>query len=1363
MSKNPNRKLFAFLPIILFLWGGLVPIHAVLLADSVTSSRTLQQVANTIQSSTDTGVFQISFSTYKNINQFKLDAPTARIDSLIFQRTPKQESDSAINVDATLFDIKATKGTVVLRGLAFNLTKPKSVLIAGSELGKENLHLVIDSCFIYADTLDGVFLSWAAGNAGTIEIRHSFFVSKTGTVLTKLSLSGGKVVLQNNLFNFPGVLAPTVALNADIKSNTFNRTQLSLLGDLSFGIPTFNFSRNFIAHHGNASAIGSPNYWFGSFSGMANSEATILNNRIYNTWKGFNLLDNVPFTNNITNQFLDTLPGKRSTELWDWYTTIDSIAGFSSGTSARKIAYNVFPDSITFPWTGPSLTGKVFFKSALFPRQMAPSTNSKPILSNLTILANPTLRFFQPAAGPVHFGPFQVDSISVAVKPSSGHPVLLASDSSTGVYKPQPPHSYDSNVPVSMFTNTLASARYFFLSFLGNTARGINITPTTTGKDDSLVFEKVDSAGYTTVGLNGYCTMCTNDLRYLKRNIRFRTTATLKDSLTFGLKDTLPPFRSESLFWMLEKPFHLIKAQKTSGPNRKVYAKILADSSFDAFLVEKLSVPKGGVTFTVPDGTVRAEADSGYQITLDSLAAIDKIHYGQSTHAYGYSAQGRLPGDSVTLHLKWKPDQEAFQDSLGTIKPLSLVPDTAGFVKIALKPSDTGKTYFLAVKYNILADSLYNGPIEGGVILTNFTSSTAAKSKFVDLSSTIQNNTWKYHDTAFKSSRFLAGKEFKTNGANPKQPWDMTFTVNGATHRDSVEAWWSDGKAWTQIISPKPVFLTGSSSNFQVKNIPDSARYIVAVERLPPPETYVSDTVSWANNILHVTVAYKGDSLNKSIDQYCVELKSIDQNGQTVVPACDPKPIGTPADIKLNANTAYIYLIQYFSKGVRYGIPSYQTLEGPSWDRSIVLPPALSLQPKNFWHLVGFPFAGTLAKSIVKDETIPIAKDILDTIVVMHIENANGKQKVETLKGWNEVGFNSGDAFLMGGTQAFNLKMNPEAKFLPLGVVRMPLDSGWHFLANPFPTTLKTNKIRSVKWGAARFWKLVPPATDSSQPYRWDTTGSLKAFSGYAYHTRTNDTLIFDLFADSVPPNPLPKISSWPTLIKVAVLMPTTSSQMYLTTQSSEQSIPYFPAPGAGVELRLGGGQGFLLKAIPNLQAMDEPLTIRAMQDGYAAFSVGLSAELLYAANVRIRLIDLGTGKVYAEPELADLPLFKGSHNYRLLMGTAAFVEERVTGFLNEIPQSIGLSQNYPNPTRGVTRFLFAWPAIQSQERHAVLQILDTRGRELHKVPLEHIQVGRQELTLDFKNWKPGIYLYRLTVFGDGRTTHLQKRMLIAP
>ncbi len=1363
MIKNPNRILFAFLPIILFFWSGLVPIHAVLLADSVTSSRTLQQVANTIQSSTDTGVFQISFSTYKNINQFKLDAPSARIDSLIFQRNPKQESDSAINVDATLFDIKGTKGTVVLRGLAFNLTKPKSVLIAGSELGKENLHLVIDSCFIYADTLDGVFLSWAAGNAGTIEIRHSFFVSKTGTVVTKLSLSGGKVVLQNNLFNFPGVVAPTVAINADIKSNTFNRTQLTLSGDPSLGIPTYNFNRNLIAHHGTVSAIGSPLHYFAYISGLNNTDAVAQNNHLYKTWTRFNLLDTLPFSNSNSNQMVDTIVGKPSTELWNWYTSTDTLSGFPNGTTARKIAYNVFPDSITFPWTGPSNSGKVFFKSALFPRQMAPSTSSKPILSNLTILANPTLRFFQPAAGPVHFGPFQVDSISVAVKPSSGHPVLLASDSSTGVYKPQPQHSSTTNDPVSMYTNTLASARYFFLSFFGNTARGTNIVPTSElGKDDSLVFEKVDSAGYTTFYADPSCSLCTNNLRYLKCSFHFRTTATLKDSMTFGLKDSIPPFRSDSLFWMLDAPGRLVNARKTSGINRKVYAKVLAESSFTAFLVEKLSVPKGGVTFNVPDGTVRAEADFGYQITLDSLAVIDKIHYGQSTHAYGYSAQGRLPGDSLTLRLKWKPDQEAFRDSLGKIRPLSLVPDTAGMVKIALKPSDTGKTYFLAVKYNILADSLYNGAIEGGVVLANFKSSTAAKSKFVELSSTVLNNAWLYHDSAFKSTLFLSGKEFKTNGANPVQHWDMTFTVNGATHRDSVEAWWSDGKVWTQIISPKPVFLTGSSNDFQVKNIPDSARYIVAVERLPPPETYVSDTVSWANNILHVTVIYKRDSLNKSIDQYCVELKSIDHNGQTVVPACDPKPIGTPADIKLNANTAYIYQIQYFSKGVQYGNPSYQTLKGPSWDRSIVLPTALSLKPKNFWHLVGFPFAGTLAKSIVKDETIQLAKGILDTIVVMHIENANGKQKVDTLKGWSAAGFNSGDAFLIGGTRSFNLKMDPESNFLPLGVVRMPLDSGWHFLTNPFPTTLATNKIRSVKWGAARFWELVPP-TDSSQLYRWDFTGSLKAFSGYAYHTRTSDTLIFDLFADSVPTNPLPKTSSWPTLIKVAVLMPTTSSQMYLTTQSSEQSIPYFPAPGAGVELRLGGGQGFLLKAIPNLQAMDEPLTIRAMQDGHAAFSVGLSPELLSAANVRIRLIDLGTGKVYVESELADLPLFKGSHNYRLLMGTAAFVEERITGFLNEMPQSIGLSQNYPNPTRGVTRFLFAWPAIQSQERHAVLQILDTRGRELRKVPLEHIQVGRQELTLDFKNWKPGIYLYRLTVFGDGQITRLQKRMLIAP
>jgi hypothetical protein len=136
----------------------------------------LKLVPGQLKTAPEVGTHTIEFAYYKDPGQFKLDKPSANVQVLQLQRSIT-DSDAVIKVDSTFIDIgNMTTGTLVLRGLAFKMMNPKSVLIAGFDNARPNHDLLIDSCFVFGDSVEGSFLSWL-GNAGSrVEIRNSWFV-----------------------------------------------------------------------------------------------------------------------------------------------------------------------------------------------------------------------------------------------------------------------------------------------------------------------------------------------------------------------------------------------------------------------------------------------------------------------------------------------------------------------------------------------------------------------------------------------------------------------------------------------------------------------------------------------------------------------------------------------------------------------------------------------------------------------------------------------------------------------------------------------------------------------------------------------------------------------------------------------------------------------------------------------------------------------------------------------------------------------------------------------------------------------------------------------------------------------------------
>ncbi|MEO6096930.1 MAG: hypothetical protein ABIW76_15140, partial [Fibrobacteria bacterium] len=708
------------------------------------------------------GEHVIEFQSYTGVGLFKLLGPIPNLQTLTFTRS-SQDSANVINVDSTLFDLKNLPGTqVVLRGLAFKLANPKAVLIAGSETGKGNGTLIIDSCFIYADSLDGSFLTWLT-DTSRVEIRRSFFVTRNAKPATRINLSAGNILLANTLFNFPGALQATVTgKGVEIVSNVFNRTQMKLTGDpIGAGAeqPKITCNQNLVAFKPAQDAFvpGTPDIWFLSHQGFNTVSDVRINRQLNEGWKGFEIQPTRPdsiWASSSTNIRLNktALTGKSDTTAWDWYLSAADAAtglnltGLETGDYKRTQPYNVLPGRMSFAWTLPKGLFTVHFQSGPFPRHIKLDSISDPQLDS-AFIKTPTLRQVLPSGNrgvnALHFGAVQVDSIVYQVKALHGVPLLVANNAEGNPSLQNPPGT--SNQTQTVFINRVPAARRFILTNVGNTPRGINVTmeriSSAMGSADTVLFSKVDSAGQSNFQALGLLDPAAK-VRDLDRVIAFHTTASISGTVTFGSTLNIAPYRPDSLRWY----FPAIGASATgayrvavkgTGTNANRYLDTInfataAKPDFRAHLVELLSVPRGSSSLSIKDGSIDASSVNGYQWTVDSLPPPDEVRYGKSTNGYRFRWISRGNADIIKLNLKGSADLQAWVSVPGKIDTLHDQPDSNGVFHINIALTDSGKTFFLALKYNVLAGQPASEQLEGapGAKVFNLTSSTSGRLNF---------------------------------------------------------------------------------------------------------------------------------------------------------------------------------------------------------------------------------------------------------------------------------------------------------------------------------------------------------------------------------------------------------------------------------------------------------------------------------------------------------------------------------------------------------------------------------------------------------------------------------------------------------
>jgi len=1333
----------------------------------ITGGYDLNALSSSLSSSNK--ILNVRIDNYASPGELKITSAANTLDTILLQRF-SPDSDGVIKVDSTFIDAKGFTGTLILKNLAFRLTKPKSVLIAGFDLNQPNNHLMLDSCTLYADTLDGLFLSWQGDTASRVDIRNSWFVARGSTTNTaSIQIATGSVTLSNCLFNFAGTInGSSISKRFDAFSNTANRVQFKLSGNPVGGVdPGYSFAQNLIAFHGTVNTLGGDPFYVVNALGFSDPRSSIQGNRMYSVWKGFDAPTGTKGKAGVT---IDSLyDGKLSSELWDWYTDAkDPSTGLLSGNSTLR-RYNVLPGKTFVDTLIGTDSLRVTFKSADFPRMLRWNMGAAPDLLDSA---------YRPLAllpGRLSFGPFQVDSIRDNAIAEYGKPILL--DQSAGnLFLPQASTSRFKGP--SVFQNRTPQARVYALVDSGNTPRGFAVEPVLASaeKFEHIRFSRVVEAGETVLKSSTDESM-PDSLRYLKRVFGFGTSANANGQVTFSSKlNTTMPWSKPTegaWFWYWKAKDTLIPAT-TSGViwgDSLLYGTFSyqnQDSSFIAYLVEKLSVHVGATAKAISGATLLSGSAAGYQLYMDTLV-VDPYRFGSPTRGYKFTWTGRGASDTLFLILKAPvPEAQVYVQvpSKADAVLLPLAADSLGNFRIPIGPDDSGKTFFAGVKYNVLAATPFNG-IVNAVSVSGLYSTTPGMLAYRDLSQADAQKLGSNKESVFQNTRYLGGKLDASMGLNVTRDYTVALGITKPLTSDTAETWALEGGTWVNITAMANVIGDTDRVLIRYSSQQPLPMDIVVLERFKAPDDYFNPVLDPRIDSLLFSLSSKMPGTTNPVVAYCLEVNSLGVKGERNQGQCVQLDPTQPTKLPIQANTAYAYRIVYFVGADTATVRLPQPLVYPpqfGWDVKAAIQGNLELValPQGQWHLVAVPAVDTSLKALLDSSSRTDTGKVRDTTMVLGFQSLpTGEAKFDSLQRYDTYHMGGSRAILLASSHPLTLTVNhlPSSPRKSLKPEVLATNAGWNLIGNPFPVTLGKNCIKPQKPHPVRWWQLIYDGNVAGK-YRWDSTLlAVPPLRGFAYYSPQAETLTIDP-SDTTPPAPVAhaKIAAGSGRIRIGIESPWGGSSMALVRGAGEYPVRYLPMPASALELRVGGDGGYFLKPLDNLDRVDEPMEIRSSREGTVRFVLGEGGQTPAFA-----LIDEATGAIYDEASAREVPVSQGSRSYRLLAGDPSFVGERMQAFLASAPAAIALSQNFPNPARGVTRIAIDWPATQSQDRRATLEVLDLQGRRLTLRRLEGIQVGRQLIEVDASAWKPGIYIYRLAVVTGGRATRLQKRMLVTP
>ncbi len=1348
---------------------------------TIDNTHTLSSVATTIASlaPTDTSTQQIRFKEYSNVSQSSFKLISAFQGNIVFER--ESESDSLITIpqDSILFEFKRIKGTVTLRGLAFKLNGDNSVLIAGSETGKENAKLILDSCIIMGDDIKSTFISWLGKVDSRIEIRRSYFVAKNGTSL--INLNAGTIVLENNAINFSGRIISSANELLHVEYNTVIRTQLDCR-DGNNAVATF--LNNWFPLRGRdySKPPNTVGYFPIYFAGFFSVNDTIKNNLISNgEWKGFDFPDGTSKFSDISNKHNARPSSRDTTELWNWYFLDSTNVGFGAGPHRKKTAYNVFPDSNEFSTSFDNRFLRLSFMSSAIPRTLVPEYSS--VLLSDTSLYN-DLRLVWPQKGGLHFGAFKIFSIILDTVTNFGTPILLANQGATGLYKRQSSGSANENDKVILFSNEWLSAKYFHPAFSANTSKGINITPDSQnlGVGDSILFTQVTLPGRT-IFVGSSAPPMPSNYRDLNVSVGYSTNAVLNGNIDFGTNvKTQIPYEANKVYWWIPSGDTLLS---TTSKNGRFMSKYKAVNALQAYLVEVVNTPKGKSSLSSSTwGQIQFQSENGFQFYLDSTSfTADSNKYGSSSKPLKFDWAGRGINDSVIWSGNFKtPDHELWKNVNGVYSPVLVKADSSHF-EFALSAGDSNAYFFQAIPFNVFKNQLFTATL-GDVSVANLLSSNSGKISFANADPDPL-------DPLFLNTKWLGGKSIKTLRINLTQAYQIILDqVKAHAPSDKVKLLGYDGSNWMAMDSGN--FVLGSPSKYQfnlplLPSLPLSGISKFAIlEVLPPAEnivTFTEPVVKGETAVTFLAVTKPGFD-SSVIKKYGVQMFSLNAQGQFVAESppdsLSAKPIGTALTKTLSPGKIYWYQLQYLEKDYQvYGNQLVNNLEGPKIKYGDL--PLISPTAKNHWQIIGFPFDG-LGKHFIKNSNLEL--DVLKFKDVSEFYDGIAKVTNNGAKDssyFNKVAFpqtlKRASAYLFAASRPFNFALDSTAKF-PDGKVYTTAASsaGWKFIGNPFPFPFAVNAIHSNQDQNFVFQNLT--FKDTLETYQWDTVTVLQPFKGYAVYLQAGEMLSFDPF--KLGNNALAKksrmanlqaVNPWATL-KIGEDVNALSGMTFFAG-NKYRSIPNLPALQQKLRLKIGGGEGYLYKAVTlsdkAMSLSKKAMTVMEINESLNIFSDKTKSALLKFTSEADKdletfaLWNKNSGETIQANHEVTLQLIAGNNAYQFIAGDSDFVKQTLSALQANIKDLQLTLQNYPNPFNAQTQINFTLPAGLGHYEKLALEIINLQGIRIWNKSLNDFTLGSHFIAIEPLHWAPGVYVAKLRVQTDKKTFTIKRKMMRVP
>ena len=1281
-------------------WGAL-PIFSQ--TYTIDGSTNLTTISTQVQGKTS-GVIRIRFKTYQNVGQFSITSLSA--DSLIFERD--SESAEAVEFTGKLFHFENVTTPVVFRNLAFKAKNGSSIFLEPS-LSSPNQNLLLDSCQIFGDTLNGTFLSWVGGTGSKATITRTIIQALQGGN-PKIDISADSIRVSNSLINYGGLLAATLGKRFDLTNVTSNRVQYKLTGD---GTSVFSFKNNLFGHPPSQNKLpGLSNKFVTYIIGFA--VGTAFDDARFSTWYGFDLPTGaVPHTDP-TNVILP--PFSDTTAVWDFRNPSDSLRGYAYPSSAKFPAFNVFPGDTLLPLRLSSKDSVALsITPAQIPRVIAGNygTVTYPSITDSTRtlwLKDTTLQVT---------GSVSIKSITFPKAQSQGTPLLYYQSGSN--FLPGAAGQEGS----ALFGNPSTSARNFIPTYSGqNTAKGSAIIVKGFSTDTSLVFSTITRAGRTS--FQPPTLIATNKRwRVIQKGgkpLSFRDSTNAEGSgdlvFGFGKIGAETPFLTDSLFWWLGGNSFSSKSDSAG----KYLGKTTFASVNQALLVERLAVGVGRDTIALTQGRVITTSTNGHQLKVDSTYQPDQIHFpdmGSFSKGLSFSWAGRGTGDSLFLiFTKSNPLQKAY--SLVGLKPTALTPirEDSAFFTVALAISDSGKIVFLARKYTVpvgIKTDLHFGSSDSIVGLL----SSKPGEISVDTVATL-------NGLDLTTSRLLGSRLIKSDSLEVQGTFNLSFLAKTPIRKDSVKVLVFDGTSWK---------LAGKVeiSNRYTISIDKSVKAVAILEGLSnqdliPKPPMAQATKSIVGNILNIVPKLTIDE-KANIKSFNVDLFSIDLAGKAVHQSSGYIPIDSASSLTLKNNNIYAYRVIYKSVSDRLSLDTmWIPLGEKQFDANSVQDLAPSEKAK-IWHLIGFPFKGTYKDNI---ETGLISKTSDDQVELNTLANSQWSALPTT-----NLNFERGTAFLFGGTLPFQIKIG--ASIMPSlmpDTVKIQ-EGGWHLISNPFPFPIADAKIKLEPLKVSLFQSLrrLDSASVNKVVYTWDLADTLYPFEGYLVYTFAKTEIIFDPFSQL--PNPAPKKSinsSTVQALKLSLSNGKEASAMTFYLGNHFRQTPYFQPLNAGLELKVGENEGFLYKPVVKLDSIESEVIIHSNMTGVVSLSAiaideghnVLSSNLIQD----IRLIDNQSGLVYGNNDLNSIQVNKGDNSFKILVGTSSSIDQRVKSTLAGMPLTFSMEQNFPNPFFGETQIRYQIPLNIGKVQEVRLDVFDISGKKIQTVNLEDATIGQR------RNWR---------------------------